>query len=78
MMIPNVVGMSEDIRSVCRKFDTRVVFKSGWTLCSTLTDTLSIGSMWYNIIPLPAAARFTLGTPKETRLRNTEMPVIEG
>jgi len=68
-MIPFIVGMSENIRRIRRKFDTRVVFKSGWTLCSTLTDTLPIGSMWYNIISPAAAARFTLGTPKETRLR---------
>ena len=30
--IPYVAGMSEDIRCVCRKFNIRVVFKSGRTL----------------------------------------------
>ena len=32
VVIPYVVGMSEDIRRVCRKFNIRVVFKSGQTL----------------------------------------------
>ena len=32
MVIPYVAGMSEDIRCVCRKFNIRVVFKSGRTL----------------------------------------------
>ena len=32
-----MTGMSEDIRRVCRKFNIRVVFKSGRTLRSTLT-----------------------------------------
>ena len=43
VVIPYVAGMSEDIRRVCRKFNIRVVFKSGWTLRSMLTkvkDTL--------------------------------------
>ena len=37
VMIPYVAGMSEDIRRVCRKFNVRVVFKSGRTLRSILT-----------------------------------------
>ena len=39
--------MSEDIRCVCRKFNIRVVFKSGPTLCSMLTkvkDILPLGT----------------------------------
>ena len=43
VVISYVVGMSEDIRRVCRKFNIRVAFKSGWTLRSMLTkmkDTL--------------------------------------
>ena len=46
MVIPYVAGMSEDIRCVCRKFNIRVVFKSGRTLRSMLTmvkDTLPLG-----------------------------------
>ena len=47
MVVPNVAGMSEDIRCICREFNIRVVFKSGWTLCSMLTtkvkDTLPLG-----------------------------------
>ena len=46
MVIPYMGGMSEDIRRVCRKFNIRVVFKSGQTLCSMLTkveDTLPPG-----------------------------------
>ena len=34
VVIPYVAGMSEDIRRVCRKFNIRVVFKSGRTLRS--------------------------------------------
>ena len=37
VVIPYVAGMSEDIRRVCRKFNIRVVFKSGQTLRSMLT-----------------------------------------
>ena len=37
VVIPSVARMSEDIRRVCRKFNIRVVFKSGWTLRSMLT-----------------------------------------
>ena len=68
MMIPYIAGMSDDIRSVCRKFDVRVVFKSGWTLRSMLTrvkDTLPVGkqfNMVYRISP-EAVAKFTLGRP---------------
>ena len=43
VMLPYVAGVSEDIRRVCRKFDMRVVFKSGRTLRTMLTkvkDTL--------------------------------------
>ena len=35
---PCIAGMSEDIRCVCREFDIRVVFKTGWTLRSMLTS----------------------------------------
>ena len=41
-----MAGMSEDIRCVCRKFNIRVVFKSGRTLRSVFTkakDTLPLG-----------------------------------
>ena len=43
VVMPYVAGMSENIRHACRKFNIRVVFTSGWTLCSMLTkvkDTL--------------------------------------
>ena len=46
VVIPYVAGMSEDIRCACRKFNIRVVFKSGRTLRSMLTkvkDTLPPG-----------------------------------
>ena len=36
-VIPYVSGVSELIRKVYEKFDLRVVFKSGPTLCSLLT-----------------------------------------
>ena len=45
-MIPYVAGMSEDISGIYRKFNIRVVFKSGRTVRSVLTkvkDTLTIG-----------------------------------
>ena len=52
VVIPYVAGMSEDIRCVCRKFNIRVVFKSGRTLRSMLTkvkDTLPPGKQ-YNVV----------------------------
>ena len=45
VMIPYVVGVSEDIRRVCGMFGVRVTFRSGRTLCSILTrvkDTLPL------------------------------------
>ena len=57
IMIPYVAGMSKDIRRVRRKFDIRVVFKSGQTLRSMLTnfakvkDTLPKQSNVVNRIP---------------------------
>ena len=42
-MLSYVAGVSEDIRRPCRKFDMKVVFRSGRTLRSMLTkvkDTL--------------------------------------
>ena len=37
IVIPYVKGLSEDIRRVCRKFDIRVVFRSGVSLRSKLS-----------------------------------------
>ena len=37
VMIPYVAGVSEDIRRTCRKFNIKVIFKSGRTLRSMLT-----------------------------------------
>ena len=54
VVIPYVAGMSEEIRRVCRKFNIRVVFKSGRTLRSMLTkvkDTLpSCKTIQYGIL----------------------------
>ena len=63
VVIPCVGGMSEDIRCVCRKFNIRVIFKSGRTLHSMLTkvkDTLAIGKQSKVVSPA-AGARSTLG-----------------
>ena len=66
--LSHVAGMSEDIRRVCRKFNIRVVFKSGQTLCSMLTKVKDIhyllvnNPMWYIVSPA-AAARSTSGRP---------------
>ena len=56
---PTLAGMSEDIRRVCRKFNIRVVFKSGRTLRSMLTkvkDTLPPGKQSNVVYRIPAAA----------------------
>ena len=56
MVLPYVVGMSEDIRRVCRKFNIRVVFKSGQTVHSMLTkvkDTLPIGKQFNVVYRIP-------------------------
>ena len=45
VMIAYVASVSEDTRRVCRKFDMKVIFKSGWTLRLLLTkpkDTLPL------------------------------------
>ena len=58
VVIPYVAGMSEDIRHVCRKFNIRVVFKSGRTLCSMLTkvkDTLSLGKQSNVVYRIPCS-----------------------
>ena len=55
-MIPYVVGMSEDIRHICRKFNIRVVFKTGKTLRSMLTKvnyTLPIGKQFNVVYHIP-------------------------
>ena len=59
VVIPYVAGMSEDIRRVCRKFNIRVVFKSGRTLRSMLTkvkDTLPLGKQ-SNVVSYPLQLR---------------------
>ena len=50
--------MSEDIRHVCRKFNIRVVLKSGWTLRSMLTkvkDTLPLGKQSNVVYRIPCS-----------------------
>ena len=39
MVVPYVVEMSEDNKCVCRKFDIKVVFRSGQILYSSLTGS---------------------------------------
>ena len=56
MVIPYVVGMSEDFRHVRRKFNIRVVFKPGQTVHSMLTkveDTLPIGKQFNVVYRIP-------------------------
>ena len=65
VVIPYVVGMSDNIRWVCRKFNIREVFKSGRTLCSMLTKVKKVlvnNSMWYIVSPA-VVARSTLERP---------------
>ena len=45
-VIPYVAGTSEDIWHICRKFNLRVVFTSGWTLHSMLTKVKDIFTSW--------------------------------
>ena len=45
VVLPYVSGVSEDIRRVCRRYNLRVVFRSGWTLRPMLIrmkDTLPL------------------------------------
>ena len=58
VVIPYVAGMSKDIRRVCRKFNIRVVFKSGRTLRSMLTkvkDTLPLGKQSNVVYRIPCS-----------------------
>ena len=77
VVIPYVAGMSEDIRRVCRKFNIRVVFKSGRTLRSMLTkvkDTLPLGKQSNVVYRIPCSCgQVYIGETKrrlETRLKN--------
>ena len=59
VVIPYVAGRSEDIRRVCRKFNVRVVFKSGRTLRSMLTkvkDTLPLGKRSNVVYRIPCTS----------------------
>ena len=76
VVIPYVAGMSEDIRRVCRKFNIRVVFKSGRTLRSMLTkvkDTLPPGKQSNVVYRIPCSCgQVYIGETKrrlETRLK---------
>ena len=76
MVIPYVAGMSKDIRHICRKFNIRVVFKSGWTLPSTLTkvkDTLPFGKQSNVVHHIPCSCgQVYIGETRqrlETRLK---------
>ena len=74
VVIPYVAGMSEDIRCVCRKFNIRVVFTSGRTLCSTLTkvkDTLPLGKQSNVVYPCSCSQVYIRETRRrlETRLK---------
>ena len=76
MVTPYVTGMSEDIRRVCRKFNIRVVFKSGRTLRSMLTkvkDTLPPGKQSNVVYRIPCSCgQVYIGETKrrlETRLK---------
>ena len=76
VVIPYVAGMSVDIRRVCRKFNIRVVFKSGRTLRSMLTkvkDTLPLGKQSNVVYRIPCSCgQVYIGETKrrlETRLK---------
>ena len=76
VVIPYMAGMSEDIRRVCRKFNIRVVFKSGRTLRSVLTrvkDTLPLGKQSNVVYRIPrSCGQVYIGETKrrlETRLK---------
>ena len=58
VVLPYVAGVSENIRRVCRKFDVRVVFRSGQTLRSMLTrvkDALPLGKQSRIVYRIPCS-----------------------
>ena len=76
VVIPYVTVMSEDVRRVCRKFNIRVVFKSGRTIRSMLTkvkDTLPPGKQSNVVYRIPCSCgQVYIGETKrrlETRLK---------
>ena len=80
VVMPYMAGMSEDIRHVCRKFNVRVVFKSGRTLRLMLTkvkDTLHYllvnNPMWYIVSPA-AVAKSTSERPNRDWRRDWRTP----
>ena len=70
MVIRYVARMSKDVKRVCRKFNIRVVFKSGWTLCprSRIHYLLVSNPMWYIVSPA-AAARYIGETRRRPEMR---------
>ena len=68
VVLPYVSGVSEDIRCVCGRYNLRVVFRSGRTLCSMLTrvkDTLPLEkhSNVVNQIPCRGCSKVYIGIP---------------
>ena len=58
MMIPYVAGLSEDIRRICRRFNIKVIFRSGRTLRSMLTrvkDTLPLDKQSNVVYQIPCS-----------------------
>ena len=77
-LIQFVAGMSENIRQVSRKFNIRVVFKSGRTLRSMLTkvkDTLPLGkqsNVVYIVSPSCSCSQVYIGETGQRLKDQTE------
>ena len=83
--IPDVAGMSEEIRHICRGFNLGVVFWSGCTLCSLLTkekDTLPQGKQSWVVYRIPCSCgKVYIGETVrrlETRLKEHQKACREG
>ena len=66
VMLPYVAGVIKDIRRIWRKFDMKVVFKSGWTLRSMLTkvkDTLPVEKQSNVVYKIPYSCGWRLASP---------------
>ena len=85
VILPYIAGVSEDIRRVCRKYDMKVIFKSGRSLRSVLTkvkDPLPMEKKAKVVYRIPCSCgKSYIGETKrrlETRLREHQEACRKG
>ena len=84
-MLPYTAGVSEDIRRVCRKYSMKVIFRSGLSLRSVLTqvkDPLPMGKRSKVVYGIPCScSKVYIGETRrrlETKLREHQEACRKG